>query len=240
MFYSKANNTKQEVNVNTNFITSYSETAQLNVGGWNNQLSVKLKPCIGQDAAGIRQYAEDRSQVVSTSITPENAITLVEGFEKVVLPAVRGERASGAASIVMGNVDQRKILTVGYENGNAYLSIAVSLDENGKAGGEIRHTFNKKSYLVDYNPSIGSAVEKVVEADLFNFMDKVRAVRDLAPVTAHAIKYNDMSRAAFTPSANTNTNTNMNSFQNNTQMNSAPAYQAPVTTANNMDDFLPF
>ena len=237
MFYTKGNNTKQEVNVNTNVYNSYSETAQVNVGAWNNQLSIKMKPCVGQDANGIRQYAEDRSQIITTSITPENAICLIEGFEAAVLPAIRGEKDSGAASIVMGAQDQRKILTIGYNNGNAYLSIAVALDESGKAGGEIKHTFNKKSYLTDYNPSIGNPVEKSVEADLFNFMDKVRSVKDLAPIIAHSIKYNEMNRSAFTGNANTG-----NTYQTNTYSQSAPSnggYQAPVSTSESMD-FLPF
>lgn len=238
MFYSKANNTKQEVNLNTNFYTSYSETAQVNAGGWNKQLSVTIKPCVGQDANGIRQYAEDRSQVINTSITPENAICLVEGFEASVLPAVRGEKPSGSASIVMGGQDQRKILTVGYENGNAYLSIAVALDENGKAGGEIKHIFNKKSYLVDYNPSVGNAVEKSVEVDLFNFIEKVRSVKDLAPVVAHSIKYNEMNRTAFTGNSG---NTNGSAYQNNTNAQHTPVggYQAPESTSTDMS-FLPF
>lgn len=236
MFYAKSNNTKQEVNVNTNFYTSFSETAQVTAGGWNNQLSVKIKPCIGQDANGIRQYAEDRSQVINTSITPENAICLVEGFDKNVVPAIKGEKSSGAVSIVMGTAEQRKILTIGYDEGNAYLSIAVSLDENGKAGGELRHIFNKKSYLVDYNPSVGNPVEQSVEADLFNFMDKVKAVKELAPIVAHSIKYNEMNKSAFASNATTN---NTGSYQNNSSAANT-GYQAPVSTSTSMDDFLPF
>ena len=236
MFYAKGNNSKQEVNLNTSLYTSYSETAQVTVGAWNNQISVKIKPCVGQDANGIRQYAEDRSQVISTSITPDNAICLIEGYEKNVVPALNGEKESGSASIVMGNADQRKILTIGYDGTNAYLSIAVSLDENGKAGNEISHVFNKKAYLVDYNPTVGNATERVVESDLFNFMDKVRGIKDLAPITAHSIKYNDMNRTAFSGNANNNNYAGSNNTPNN---NVNTGYQAPVSTASDMD-FLPF
>lgn len=234
MFYAKSNNSRQEVNLNTIVYISYSDTAQVTVGAWNNQLSVKFKPCVGQDANGIRQYAEDRSQIVSTSITADNAICLIEGFDTLVLPAILGEKSSGAASIVMGTPEQRKILTVGYENGNAYLSIAVSLDSNGKAGTEIRHTFNKKAYLADYNPSVGGAAETIVESDLINFMDKVRSVKDLAPMTAHSIKYNEMNRSAFSG------NSTVGSTVNNTTTQAANSgYQAPVSTVSDMD-FLPF
>ena len=135
----------------------------------------------------------------------------------------------------MGAIDQRKILTVGYEDGNAYLAIALSLNENGTAGSEIRHIFNKKDYLVDYDPTVGNATVKSVEADLINFMDKVRAVKDLAPVTAHAIKYNDMNRSSFAPNNGGNAG---NTYQQNTQTQSA--YQAPMSNATSMEDFLPF
>jgi hypothetical protein len=237
-FNNKPTNSKQEVNLNTNFYTSYSETAQVTAGGWNNQLSVKVKPCIGTDANGIRQYAEDKSQTVSTSITPENAIALIEGYEAEIVPAINGEKESGATSIVMGSAEQRKVLTIGYENGNAYLSVAVALDENGKAGGEIRHTFNKKSYLINYNPATGRHEEKIVEADLINFIDKVKSVKDLAPVTAHAIKYNEMSRAAYTGNTNNTTSTTYHANTTPSQVNTG--YQAPVTNSTSMDDFLPF
>ena len=235
MFYAKGNNTKQEVNLNTSVYTSYSETAQITAGCWNNQMSIKIKPCVGKDANGIRQYAEDRSQVITTSITQGNAICLIEGFEVAVLPAIRGEKDHGSASIVMGSADQRKILTIGYENGNAYLAIAVSLDENGKAGNELRHIFNKKSYLVDYNPATGNPVEQTVEADLYDFIEKVRSIKDLTPIVAHSIKYNEMNRSAFT--GNSNMSTNTNPYQNTS---ASSGYQAPMSTAGDDMDFLPF
>ena len=124
MFF-KSNNSRQEINLNTSLYTSFSETAQLNAGAWNKQLSINLKPCVGKDANGLRQYAEDRSQIISTSITPENAIALITGFEKEVLPAINGVKDNGSVSIVISadNGDARKILTVGYEDGIAYLSM---------------------------------------------------------------------------------------------------------------------
>lgn len=230
MFYGR-NTTKQEVNLNTNFYTSYSETALLMAGAWNRQLSIQLKPCVGQDANGLRQYAEDKNQIITTSITQENAICLINGFEKEVLPALNGEKESGSVSIVMGSADSRKILTVGYNGTNAYLSIAIGLNEVGVASDVITHTFNKKSYLKNYVTSEGNATEEVVEVDLFNFIDKVSAVKDLTPVIAHSIKYNEMNRAAYS-----------NNYQKpqSVQQVSQPTYSAPISTATSMEDFLPF
>lgn len=230
MFF-RSNNSRQEINLNTSLYTSFSETAQLNAGAWNKQLSINLKPCVGKDANGLRQYAEDRSQIISTSITPENAIALITGFEKEVLPAINGVKDNGSVSIVISadNGDARKILTVGYEDGIAYLSIAIGINETGVASNVIKHTFNKRQYLTNYVSSTGSAEEVFVETDLINFMNKVYAVKDLSPIIAHSVKYNDMIKAAYQ-------RTNQN-YQNSTPQQN---FQANTTNVNSMEDFLPF
>ena len=230
MFF-RSNNSRQEINLNTSLYTSFSETAQLNAGAWNKQLSINLKPCVGKDANGLRQYAEDRSQIISTSITPENAIALITGFEKEVLPAINGVKDNGSVSIVISadNGDARKILTVGYEDGIAYLSIAIGINETGVASNVIKHTFNKRQYLTNYVSNTGSAEEVVVETDLINFMNKVYAVKDLSPIIAHSVKYNDMVKAAYQ-------RTNQN-YQNSTPQQN---FQANTTNVNSMEDFLPF
>ena len=230
MFF-RSNNSRQEINLNTSLYTSYSETAQLNAGAWNKQLSINLKPCVDKDANGLRQYAEDRSQIISTSITPENAIALIAGFEKEVLPAINGVKDNGSVSIVISadNGDARKILTVGYEDGIAYLSIAIGINETGVASNVIKHTFNKRQYLTNYVSNTGSAEEVVVETDLINFMNKVYAVKDLSPIIAHSVKYNDMVKAAYQ-------RTNQN-YQNSTPQQN---FQANTTNVNSMEDFLPF
>lgn len=230
MFF-KSNNSRQEINLNTSLYTSFSETAQLNVGAWNKQLSINLKPCVGKDANGLRQYAEDRSQIISTSITPENAIALITGFEKEVLPAINGVKDNGSVSIVISadNGDARKILTIGYEDGIAYLSIAIGINETGVASNVIKHTFNKRQYLTNYVSTTGSAEEVFVETDLINFMNKVYAVKDLSPIVAHSVKYNDMIKAAYQ-------RTNQN-YQNSTPQQN---FQANTTNVNSMEDFLPF
>ena len=230
MFF-KSNNSRQEINLNTSLYTSFSETAQLNAGAWNKQLSINLKPCVGKDANGLRQYAEDRSQIISTSITPENAIALITGFEKEVLPAINGVKDNGSVSIVISadNGDARKILTIGYEDGIAYLSIAIGINETGVASNVIKHTFNKRQYLTNYVSTSGSAEEIFVETDLINFMNKVYAVKDLSPIIAHSVKYNDMIKAAYQ-------RTNQN-YQNSTPQQN---FQANTTNVNSMEDFLPF
>ena len=229
MFYSRTNQQRQEVNLNTNFFNSYSDTCHVQVGGWNQQLSVKFRPFVGTNADGICTYADDKNQIISTSITNENALALLEGFEASVLPAVRGEKESGTASIVMGTDDARKILTIGYKDGNAFISISIGLNEVGAAQQTITHVFNKKSYLEKYDPATGGAPEKSVEVELFSFMNKVRKVDDLVPMTAHSIRYYDTARPV-----------NNSGFNKSSTPTQQTDYQAPTSTASSSMDFLPF
>ena len=152
MFFGRQ--TRQEISLNTSFFTSYSETCLLQVGGWNRQLSISFKPCTGTDANGVRTYAEDKSQYIITSLTADNAIAMIEGFEKYILPAIKtGEEAS--ISVVMGSNDQRKVITLKYDGTDAYISVSTGLNESGVATNTITHKFNKKNYLVGYKPTTG-------------------------------------------------------------------------------------
>ena len=223
-------NSRQEVNLNTNLYTSYSEYAQLIAGAWNKSLSIQLKPCVGKDANGLRQYAEEKSQIINTSISPENAICLLKGFEKEVVPALNGDRESGSASIIISTNDARKILTIGYDGKNAYLTIAVGVNESGIASASITHIFNKRSYLTNYVSTDGTCTEIAVESDFLSFIEKVSSVKDLSPTIAHSIRYNELVRSAYQRTSSST------GHQNNTQQ----TYSAPVSNVNSMDDFLPF
>lgn len=237
MYYGRQNN-RQDPNYNTNFVTYYSDTSALSVGAWNKLLSIQLRPAVGKDENGVTNYADQRDQYISTSITLENAAALVEGFNENVLPAINNG-GNGAASIVMGNAQDRKVLTVGYEGGNAYLSVATELDDVGKSSKVIKHVFNKKPYLINYDPTKGAAQEKPVEAELLNFMHLVASVKNLLPVTAHSLKYHDIVRPA-----RTNSNAGFNAMSTTRPQSSfapaANAAPAPISTGNEGLDFMPF
>ena len=83
MFFGKSNFGGNNINVNTNgLFQSYSDTSLVTVGAWNQQLSVKIRPAIGKDENGLTQYAQNKEQIINTSITQENAIVLVKAYEK--------------------------------------------------------------------------------------------------------------------------------------------------------------
>ena len=197
------NNGNSGVNVNTQFYTSYSDTSLISVGGWNRNLSLKFQPAIGKDANGLTQYANDKNSTISTSIREENAIALLEGFNKYIKPAIDNSTET-KVTIAMGSGDKKKALSLIYDGADAYLELAIGLSDNGVTSADniIKHKFNKKSYMVGYNPETGAGEEKFVEADLFNFIKKIEKAQDLVPTIAHSINYSNANKALFKNSPN--------------------------------------
>lgn len=243
MFYNKPSNNINPVNVNTHFFNSYSDTALLRVGAWNQHLSIKLQPAIGKDSSGITTYAQDQSQIISTSLTVESAISLYEGFEKEILPALEAKIASKKVSTIVSEGDRKKVISIFYDGQDAYIEIAVGVNDQNTTNDEnvLRHKFNKRSYMVDYDYHTGNSGEvKTVETDFLNFMDKVKKVKDFTPAVVHTMKYASAIRNTFRNNQQQN-----NGFYNNGGGNYQPPQQQQVAqnTGNmvsSMDEFLPF
>lgn len=230
MFFGGGNNKNNNVNVNTTFYNSYSDSSLLTIGGWNKLISLKLYPATGKDANGVTQYAQEQNQIVSTSITQENALALLDGIENVIKPAIK-EKKEGSVSISMGSNENKKVLTIKYDGKDSYLEMVVGVNENGIADSNnvISHKFNKKSYLVGYNYQTGTGSEVETEADFLNFVEKIKDSQEIIPTTAHAINYSNAVR-------NSLKNNNNNGYNN-----SQPSYSAPVSNFNgDITDILPF
>ena len=236
MFMGRQTNNSNGVNVNTNLYSSYSDTARVTLGAWNQQLSLKIHPFKGVNADGVRQYASDNTEIINTSITVDNATALLEGIKKEVIPALKGEKGefTKQASISMGAAENRKVLTILIDDdGDPALRIAVGVSESGIAADSniLTHKFNKKEYLASYDPHTGENVPVTVYADFENFVKKLESVYDLAPVVSHTINYNNAMKASFG---------NRNQAASNQP--SPSSYSAPTTnfSGSDMGGFLPF
>ena len=243
MFNKSYNNNGNAVNANTHFFNSYSETSLLRVGGWNQQLSIRLQPATGKDSSGVTMYAQDQSQILSTSLSQESAIVLYDGFKKEIEPCLDAHIASKKISTQVSNGDTKKIISIYYDGNDAYLEIATSVNDQNITTDQnvITHKFNKRTYMVNYDYHTGQATEtKTIESDFLNFMDKVEKVKDMTPVVVHTMKYANAVKNTF--SNNNNQNSGNNGFIPQPQNTGAPANYspAPSTNANSMDEFLPF
>lgn len=243
MFNRSYNNNGNAVNANTHFFNSYSETSLLRVGGWNQQLSIRLQPATGKDSSGVTMYAQDQSQILSTSLSQDSAIVLYDGFKKEIEPCLDAHIASKKISTQVSNGDTKKIISIYYDGNDAYLEIATSVNDQNITTDQnvITHKFNKRTYMVNYDYHTGQATEtKTIESDFLNFMDKVEKVKDMTPVVVHTMKYANAVKNTF--SNNNNQNSGNNGFIPQSQNTGGPVNYSPAssTNANSMDEFLPF
>ena len=222
-------NNGNTVNVNTRLYTSYSDTAMVVMGAWNSQLSLKIHPFKGLNADGVRQYAQDNTEIINTSITIDNAHALIEAIDNTFDAAVKEKREESVA-IQIGNGENKKSLTLSTDGSDIYLIIAIGIDDNGVASEQniIRHKFNKRSYVIGYDPETGGGVEVLANSDYDSFVAKIRSIEDLSPTIAHSINYSNQLKQSYS-----SRNANQNNYSNN--------YSAPTTnfTGGEMSDFLP-
>lgn len=228
MFNNGRQNNGNGVNVNTRLYTSYSDTCMIALGAWNDKLSLKFHPMKGLNADGIRQYAQDNTEIVSTSLTVDNTTALLSGAKDVIQPALE-KKEPASVSITMGADANRKVITLATNGDNITLSVIIGVAENGVAdpNNSITHTFNKKEYMIGYDPSSGTGNTVSVNADYENFINKLNDVYKIDAAIPHATNYSNAIK---------------NSFSNKPVDNSGTSYSAPTNTysGNNMADFLPF
>ena len=230
MFMGKNTNNGNGVNVNSALYTSYSDTCMVKISAWNTNLSIKFHPMKGLNADGIRQYAQDNTEIISTSLTVDNTGALLEGIKNVIEPAI-ASKSEASVSVAMGIADNRKVLTVKTDGNNVFLIIAIGVSDQGitSENNILTHTFNKKEYMVGYNPVTGSGEVVTANADYDNFVEKLKDIYKLTAATAHSINYNNALKA------------NYSNKQASYNAQSNPSYQAPVNNySGDMGDFLPF
>lgn len=232
MFNNTGNNFNNgnPISVNTRLYSSFSDTCSLSVGAWNEQLSIRFAPLKGVDANGLRQYAQDKTEIITTSLTVDNALAFSEGIEKVIIPALTNKTPADV-SVSMGTGENKKILKLTTDGENITLTIYLGInDSNVATGDSISHTFNKREYITSYDPTSGAGNVENVNSDFFNFFNKIKAVKDLSPVVPHTINYSNALKSSFSKP-----NNNYNNFNKG---NNGAFNQAPTSNYASIDDFL--
>lgn len=228
------NNNGGRATVNTRLYSSYADDSLLTLYAWNENISVKFHPVTGVNADGLKQYAQENTDIVNTSLVPENCIALLAGIEDNIIPALE-EKKAASVSITSGSGANKKVLSITTDGETVKAVIFVSVSEEGVAdpNNKIEHTFKKRNYLVDYNPETGSGDVVDVNTDFEIFVQKISEIYNLDASIPHAIKYfeavrNNYNTNRYAASANNVGNTN---------------YQAPTTnytSEGSISDFLPF
>lgn len=237
MFFQRGtNNNGNNVNVNTSLLTDYCDTCMITAGAWNKQLSLKFYPATGKDENGVTQYTTENNKIITTGITPDNAIVLCHGWEDKLLPIVNGtsEKMEDTVSVQIGVGENMKVFTIGFnKDKGGFLQMAWNVNETGITADEnvLVFDFKPKTYITGYDYTTGASTEEVtVHAKLENFIARIYRVQDLLPTVAHSINYNRAVKAAYSKNNNEN--------QSGGGYNSAPPLPAPIDDGSM--NFLPF
>ena len=233
MFTGRQTTTGNNININTRVYTSYSDTALVSVTAWNDKISIKMQPCVGKDVNGIRQYATENNQIITTSLTADNAISLLDGVDTKLIPDIK-EGKESSVSVSMGMGENKKVLTLKYDGNDTYLIIHTGVNENGITDSDhvLTHKFNKRSWMSNYDYNNGTGDETECSSDFLNFISRIRDSHLLSGIIAHSIRYEESLRSMF----------GSRQGQNNNRYVDNNSYQAPTNNFNGTDmgDFLPF
>lgn len=198
------NNKPAGPSVSTNCMVSYGDTTKLTVSYWNTQLSIKMAPCVGVNEDGLRSYADDKSQIIMTALTPDNLYSLKEAFASMLKPAIDAGTAS-SISVTVGNAPSKKIVTIGYDGTDMFIAITVNVDDRGIGNAGLTHKFKKTGIIKDYDPSIGVSDTKNIESEFAKFWSFVDGCYFATTgAIAHANRYSDATRASFSGSSGGN------------------------------------
>lgn len=199
MFGNSGQSNPNTVNVNTRTYSSFSDTAALTLSLWNDKISLKLSPLKGVNQDGLRQYAFDAKDSIITSITPDNAITLLEGNKTVIKPALDKKEAASISIVVNAEkADSKKIITLATANGEVTLSIHVNInaDNSVSEGNTLSHKFNTRDLTLNYNPADGTGEKIIINSDYENFIKKIEDVL-ISSATAHSINYSNSIKSQY-------------------------------------------
>lgn len=248
MFGRNNNQNSNGVNVNTTFKTFFSDLSSLTLGAWNGQISIRMIPCTGTDASGMRQY--DQNRRANTALYPEKAIALKTGIDDIILPALaklkNGEEIEipTSVSVSMGSNEKKNVLSVELDKDTTgkvrvYLRLyqMIKADNSTDPQNIFSYVFGENSYVTNYDYRNGQyGGEHEVESEWEVFYEILTRVTDILPISAHGTRYVNQLSSRFSSGGNSGNNNSGNSSYNST-----PSYEAPVSSFMGSEDFgLPF
>jgi len=202
--YGNGNRMNQnELSVTTLFRSSASRTSLLTLRGWNDKISVIIKPAVGEDSQGVMQYSDRQGQ---TALTMDACETLSYRFNQEILPVynkvIAGEMECPdrmSVCIETGKTPKRNMISIEMikpekadELPDMYFVLYSSIDDNNIASesNTFKHVFPKKISYVGYNPVNGISEKTVYEnADFFMFMNLISNPNMMVPVDYHNGKF---------------------------------------------------
>lgn len=250
MFGRQSNQNNNGVNINTTFKVFFSDLSSLTIGAWNQQLSIRLIPCVGHDTNGLRQY--DQNRRANTALYPEKAVILKKAIDKYIVPLIEkldaGEPVEPkSVSVSLGSNEKKNVLSIEVkadENGKfgVYLTLYQSIKDDNSADPANVYTylFGNGTYVVDYDFRTGKYNDETeVESEWDVFYSLLSKCDEVLPVAAHGTRYVNALSSKFTANQGNNGGYRNN---NESQLPFDDGMNAPASSYNggNSDIGLPW
>ena len=241
MFGTQQNNPNNKPSANTRIATWYCDTSCLQLGFWDNNLSIKLNPtkAIDPDTGKITYDFDNR---VNTAIVQEKAAPLLQAIEQRILPIIRGEVAFDGNPIKIGfPVGKEKTMGIFVEYKNdekgvpsTYLTVYKNIGTDNCTTDILPYKFNKVECLFDYDNEKGTAETEVNEGEFMVFVSALRMLPTILGPSYHANKYYSiMDKSASSQMG-------QNSGGNYSRQSSNSGYSAPITNYSADSEDYPF
>lgn len=152
--------------ITTNYQTFFGNDSKLTLAGWNDRLSIKIAPTKGMNPDGLRMYASDISEILTTAFSKEAAISLLEGIAAKIIPALENKE-NASVGIITGVNENQKVVQIELIDNTIKLKVNTKLNEEGQCGEDsiYAYTFTARDYSDGYSCSEGFINRQSVQAE---------------------------------------------------------------------------
>lgn len=214
------NQDRTEINVNTTIDTFWSQLSSLNIGCYNEKISLRWLPAAGVDERGYTRYNKDAR--VSTCISHTKISALLRKYDEHLKPLVESKADPGESG-------KSIMVPINAKTGIAGLFIEYKKDENGKpslyltfaqklteVGADpsniISFKFGDLTMMTDMSPEKGGGEEVTEPAEFQYFIDILRSHIFTTGLNSHATRYSMAFKNRYSRSNESSENTGMDSF----------------------------
>lgn len=191
------NNRQNQVNTNTTLVSWYSNESKLVISAWNEKLSLKFTPCTGKTPDGLNIF--DREKEITTSLTPEKALTLYQAIEEVIMPHVAASDNDEVNVMVsMGTYEAPNALVIERKKNaddkmSVFITFLKGLNPDGKGGDGtkiVSYEFKSVEYMSNYDFMAGTGDTKSTQYGQFSvFVEMLKNIIELLPMGYHSEKH---------------------------------------------------
>lgn len=193
-----AYNNNNRRSVSTNIKTLYGDTASMSLSYWNDMISIKMNPCTGTNADGVRQY--DRNRSFSTALSIQKSKALVDLIEENILPLIKsvseGNKLEHPVNVAVQCGAKKAMVIIQYSNddrGKPFVCLYGYTSSNDDGTCEQQnmyaYKFGKTSVIKNYNPNTGEGDVVQVESEFEFFYNVLKNQASAFGAASHSNSY---------------------------------------------------